>query len=283
MRLHLSPRTVEWYGYVLRPAAARFRVWPGVEEVEAWLGSAPSRESARSWLRAFRAFTRWVVRRYPLEDGTRLLDVGREVALPRAERKLFRVFTPTELRRILIAASMDPIDNAAVTLLLDTGIRIGELASLRVESFDASGVVQVHGKTGDRRVPVSPESRTAVMAIAEPMGPLFVWRPNGGGPRGKPRPMASTTLGLRVRAVVAAAGLSGSKLGPHTFRHTFATMYLRGGGQLWKLQHLLGHASVRQTMVYLSMVDEDHFDEHARLSPLRQLSRHVGEQRRLIG
>lgn len=43
----------------------------------------------------------------------------------------------------------------------------------------------------------------------------------------------------------------------HVARHTFATSFLRAGGQVEKLQLLLGHSDIKQTMIYVHIVQAD--------------------------
>jgi integrase/recombinase XerD len=42
----------------------------------------------------------------------------------------------------------------------------------------------------------------------------------------------------------------------HTFRHSFATEYIKSGGDIWELRSLLGHSSINSTMVYLHMAED---------------------------
>ena len=42
----------------------------------------------------------------------------------------------------------------------------------------------------------------------------------------------------------------------HTLRHSFATEYIKSGGDIWELRSLLGHASINSTMVYLHMAED---------------------------
>ena len=42
----------------------------------------------------------------------------------------------------------------------------------------------------------------------------------------------------------------------HTLRHSFATEYIKSGGNVWELRSLLGHASINSTMVYLHMAED---------------------------
>ena len=264
-----SPATIAWYEQMLAPLVAYMPGEPHIIRIEAWLGATSTAATARARLRATRAMFNWAERRFGIPSP------AAAIIPPRPNNKLPRVFTAGELRRIFAEAAKDSRDLAAVTVLLDTGVRIGELASLRTELI-SSDEIQVRGKTGDRRVPITPEARAALMRIAPPMGPVFNgWpgRPPAGGlaPFGpNVRPMTTATLKDRIRRLVERAGVRGEKTGPHTFRHTFATMYLRGGGSLFHLRDLMGHESIKQTQVYLHLSNPEAFAEHARLSPLRQ-------------
>ena len=42
----------------------------------------------------------------------------------------------------------------------------------------------------------------------------------------------------------------------HTLRHSFATEYIKSGGDIWELRSILGHSSINSTMVYLHMAED---------------------------
>lgn len=42
----------------------------------------------------------------------------------------------------------------------------------------------------------------------------------------------------------------------HTLRHSFATEYIKNGGDIWELKNILGHASINTTSIYLHMAED---------------------------
>jgi integrase/recombinase XerD len=62
-----------------------------------------------------------------------------------------------------------------------------------------------------------------------------------------------------------------SKSGFHLLRHTFATQYLRHGGDVVRLSIILGHSEVSTTMKYLHLLTEDLQRPHQSLSILNRL------------
>lgn len=59
---------------------------------------------------------------------------------------------------------------------------------------------------------------------------------------------------------------------PPLVRHSFATEYLRGGGNLAVLQRQLGHTILAMTMRYLTLVTDDLVAEHQKCSPVMRLT-----------
>lgn len=138
-------------------------------------------------------------------------------------------------------------DKAIVETLYATGLRISELASMRVR--DASGdTVVVKGKGAKlRMVPVGKPAQRALHLYLIEARPLLASAEAGDalwvGARGAP--MSPRSLRRSVKRHVATF--------PHALRHSFATHLLEGGADLRTVQDLLGHTDLATTQIYTAV------------------------------
>jgi integrase/recombinase XerD len=71
-----------------------------------------------------------------------------------------------------------------------------------------------------------------------------------------------------ITVVCAAAGIT-RRIHPHLFRHTFAAVYVRKGGDIYRLSRILGHTQISTTQLYLRSLGVDDFRAGLeRLTPL---------------
>ena len=78
-------------------------------------------------------------------------------------------------------------------------------------------------------------------------------------------------MSLNLGRIAQRAGVVGPKLGAHTYRHTFASNYIKNGDDPFTLQQILGHTTMVMTSVYVFMNKTDLKHVHARFSPLKSL------------
>jgi integrase/recombinase XerD len=158
--------------------------------------------------------------------------------------------------------------------MLDTGIRIDEALTLVLDDIDMhSEVITILGKGNKKRVvPMSTMFRQLLFRYTQKTAPGFtyVFGTSKGTKTGQRN--ALRDIGVVERK----AGIR--ELSWHSFRHTFATGFLRRGGDIYKLQRILGHADLKTTTVYLHMVKEyftTGHDQVTSLAPLPPAQRQV--------
>ena len=174
--------------------------------------------------------------------------------LPKPEKRVIVAFTTEHLEKILrsfdLSTEMGFRDYVIVMLLLDTGMRLSEISGLTVDAVH-DDYVKVFGKgRQEREIGIYPEVSKLlwkyVHKYRHPLDPkekaLFL---------GRGKPLGVNGFKLVVKRLKQATGISDVRVSPHTFRHTFAKMYLDQGGELFKLSRELGHSDIQVTKVYL--------------------------------
>ncbi|GAJ10573.1 unnamed protein product, partial [marine sediment metagenome] len=150
--------------------------------------------------------------------------------VPRADKHpYFRVLSREEVIRV-IGAAENFQERMILKTLYATRIRAGELVSLISENLYPDKIV-VTGKTGTWEVPISEELYDDLKLLGE--GPLFKDR------RGNP--MTRDGVRQRVEKCMKLAGITGKKLGPHTFRHTSLTHLYEDTSDLPLVQEAAHH------------------------------------------
>ncbi|MCM0676560.1 tyrosine-type recombinase/integrase [Micromonospora phytophila] len=172
--------------------------------------------------------------------------------------------TPEEVAALLAAAEADTgptaaRNRAAIALLADLGLRVGELVSLDLTDLGAERghrSVRFVGKGGKpRRRALTPGTAYALdaylaqraaaqgVAVSELTGPLLVTATGGRLDR--------HSVFRLVRRLAQAAGIPAwAKLSPHSLRHAFATTARAEGVPLEDVQDAMGHADPRTTRRY---------------------------------
>jgi site-specific recombinase XerD len=170
--------------------------------------------------------------------------------------------TDTEAHALLRAAGasshgLAQRNYALVQLMLQAGLRVGEVAALRVGDVtlhERSGSVRIrHGKGPKaREVPLNATARRALAERGAPAAaePLFLSSRAGAMPV---RSIQATIASIAQRARIQRVAVSA-----HSLRHTFALAYLRDNpGKLVELAGLLGHDSLDTTAVYTRPSGDD--------------------------
>ena len=253
----LSGVTIDTYGWALGKMAEMFpaELPQKSSDIQRLFieNSDLSASSLRTIWSRLRIFWSWA------ENEGICTNVMEGVPAPVMRRKLPRILRREEVRRLLGSVEVER-DYAILATLLDTGMRIGELASMTRESVSAEGVL-VSGKSGDRMVPMSSDVMELVNRQGDERG-LWI------GLKGQ-----LTDWGLQqiVRRNMRNSGFEPPKIGPHTLRHTFGTHYILKGGDVFSLQRIMGHRRLDTTMIYVNMSTVLVAKQHRKFSPMSDI------------
>jgi integrase/recombinase XerD len=176
--------------------------------------------------------------------------------------------------RALLDALRGPRDLALMRLMLDGGLRPGEVLSLHLDDIAYGRRRVTVRRRCDHPKGVRPKSRvervvdlheavtlnavnTYVMTDRPPDAPgPFLFLVGGRGTR-RHEPLGYAALAKLFRRACQRAGLQEPWLTPHSLRHTHATRMWEGGMRELTLQKRLGHASVESTRIYTRISDPE--------------------------
>ena len=295
-----SKKTIEWHSIalrLLREFLAQQRGITLVGEVDApdltaWFvhlrkspgahGKLRSERSVQTYARSARAFFHWLVRCGTIEDNP--FD---RVSFPRVGKPIIKTITPEEFEQLLLActppnetgpiATRAAVRNRAILwVLYDTGIRVSELCGLRVGDFDRKqGILTVKGKgSKERRIALGSNCQRNLVYYLDRHRPDQEELTEWGNPEEDHLFLSETRLPLTKNGVTQLfarlkkrSGITGKRISPHIFRHTFAIRYLVLGNDPFSLQELLGHEDMSTVKNYMHMNDETIQEQKRKYSP----------------
>jgi len=188
---------------------------------------------------------------------------------PKLRKSLPRFLTLDESTRLL--NSVDGMyrerDFCILTLFLNCGLRISELANLNISDIRDDSLT-VLGK-GNKERPVFLND-ACIEAINDYLAERSKTAPKNEVAlflSSRRTRISTSTIHSLVKKHLAVAGLDSSKYSSHKLRHTAATLMLKGGVDVRTLQELLGHEHLNTTQIYTHIENED-LREAAMRSPL---------------
>ncbi|HBY73989.1 MAG TPA: recombinase XerC, partial [Candidatus Kerfeldbacteria bacterium] len=142
-------------------------------------------------------------------------------------------------------------DKAMLELLFSTGLRVSELANLKIKDINLKrDEFSVRGKGSKIRVVfLSQQAKywlEKYLAARHDVSPyMFVAldRAKSGRTDGDAAPLTPRSIERIIEKYAKAVGIM-KKITPHTLRHSFATDLLRNGADIRSVQSMLGHSSI---------------------------------------
>lgn len=151
-------------------------------------------------------------------------------------------------------------DKAILELLFSSGLRVSELANLKLENINLKkDEFTVRGKGDKLRVVfVSPEAKKWIGAYLQKRHDdapyLFVRHDRAGQRTAEAKPLTPRSIQRLVDYYTKSAGIT-KRVTPHTLRHSFATDLLMNGADIRSVQAMLGHASIQTTQIYTHLTN----------------------------
>lgn len=191
--------------------------------------------------------------RYLLAEGLLTSNPADEVSHPKFDQAPPRVLSKIEYRALRDAARGDVRMSAIIELLLQTGMRISELAALELEDIDFEKniiTIQPQDSRPSRRVPMNVAAKQSVLEYLK-IRPrtkekiLFLTKTC--------RPFLVRNIRTAIDRCFRLAGIKDAKV--NDLRHTFIIEQLKAGTPLVYVSQLVGHKRITTTEKYLKMIE----------------------------
>ena len=229
------------------------------DDIKDYLGAIYSEVKASSLRRkivAIRQFYLLLHKRKIVEDNPTLTLTG-----PKKDGVLPGALTREEMTRLIEYNYPQNLkglrDRAIIEMLYSSGVRVGELISLKIKDMDFKGkTVNVLGKGKKERL--LPVTSQAIDSIEN----YLMKRPTGKDKDSiifcnlKGEPITERGVQYIIDTLARNCGIY-RKITPHMLRHSFATHFLENGMNLRYLQALLGHSNLSTTEIYTHLSIEE--------------------------
>lgn len=209
--------------------------------------------SVQRALSALRSFYKYLLREHIVTHNP-----ATAISAPKSPRRLPKTLDIDQTQQLLESTAGDNEDDdfltlrdqAIMELFYSSGLRLGELIAVDVNTIDfGQGQVEVLGKGSKTRIVpvggVALRAITAWLAVRNQASPrdnaLFISRR---GSRISPRTVQQRLARQSLQRGVA------QHVHPHMLRHSFASHLLESSGELRSVQELLGHANLSTTQIY---------------------------------
>ncbi|HOY31131.1 MAG TPA: site-specific tyrosine recombinase XerD [Bacteroidales bacterium] len=242
---------LDYTGQSLSPGQVELK---HVQDFVKWvseLGMSPYTQArVISGLRAFYKYL--IIENIVKNDPAELLES------PRITRKLPDILSIQEIDVLIDAIDLSLPQGERNKAILETlygcGLRVSELVNLKISDiYFNDGFVRVIGKGNKERLaPIGKVAMKQIRIYIEKVrvhveikkGNADILFLNSRGTR-----LSRQMIFLIIKGLAEKIGLK-KRIGPHTFRHSFATHLIEGGADLRAVQDMLGHESITTTEIY---------------------------------
>ncbi|MBA7615975.1 Tyrosine recombinase XerC [subsurface metagenome] len=156
---------------------------------------------------------------------------------------------------------------AVLSLMLNMGLRVSEVSKLKSGNINLTEnkLRVVGGKGGVDRDLIIPFYTSELLKEWKKVKPKSEWffttikdvKDRGRFNTKKGSQFKITNIQAMVKKYSKRAGINNKQVSPHVLRHTFATNFIKQGGNVMHLKEILGHASVSTSQIYITLALKD--------------------------
>ena len=226
--------------------------------VRAQLDRNLGRRTINTRLRTAKIFGNFCVRK-----GYTDVNVAANVEVLKVRHEVGATFTKSQLKRLLDVPNISTFeglrDLAIMIMLVDTGVRVSELAAVKVGDVvfsERSVNIQRTKNRYARRIPLTKRLQAVLKAYVSTRGvneeteALFITALDA--------PLNTRSIQYQIRKHGKDAGiLSEVQCSPHVFRRTFAKNKIRAGVDVFTLQAYMGHSDINELRKYVAVYSAD--------------------------
>lgn len=214
-----------------------------------------SSNTYHSYYKSLKVFFRWCVK-----EGYLLQNPTDKIELPKIEKSLPKALSKQDAERILEIVNNYPFGNnflrfrnfAMFSTFIFAGLRKEELLNLKYTDVDLENFsifIRLGKGQKDRVIPINYRLAETLKNYIEVRRKAFKTCPEFF--TSYTYDMGFTDSGLK-RLICKIRKASGIKFASHRLRHTFATLMLEGGCDIYSLSKMMGHSDIKTTTIYLA-------------------------------
>lgn len=209
-------------------------------------------------LSSLRSFFKYLLKENIIENNPTLL-----ISTPKKEQRLPNFINEIDLEKLFSIPNIEePLgdrDELILRMFYATGIRLSELANMKVNDIDFyNRRIRILGKGNKERYVLYGENchkslqrylnNGRLKLLKKPNDYLFL--------NNKGESLSSGGIEYIINKIVKKSNTTNNHITPHTFRHTFATSMLNEGSDLVTVKELLGHSNLSTTSIYTHVSNE---------------------------
>ncbi len=224
---------------------------PFIENFRNYVLSAPKQSGGKGIISKNTASTYFSILKAALKqafiDGYLTIDISAKVKGIKGEESRREFLTEEELNRLANTPCDKPILKKAALFSALTGLRHSDIQKLRwseIQEMDGKYRLNFTQKK-TKGVEYMPIPEFAYKLCGERQDPELLVFPGLPDPSWISRPL---------RRWIESAGIT-RNITFHCFRHTYATLQLANGTDIYTVSKMLGHTNVRTTQVYAKVID----------------------------